>query len=343
MYRIQIYKNFNKTKGGSLTMKRRHYFYLVSILVFFVITGTQSLSSSESSKWDDDYYERFCINDFKDYSPANRQINFNDIDYNLINAAVFYETNRMRVKQGFHQLKHSRALENSSQMHSIDMVNDDFFDHYNHYDSRKREPSDRMAMFGVTRGRTSENIADVFGIQYKSGASVSSVSSIPPHTYNSYAEQLVDDWMHSPGHRKNILDSKVNFLGCGNCVYQDGEWIMFKATQNFASIVPDAKLSTKHNNKSSENSENSNYSLKYTYEEHGGGVIVKLMDGTWKETASEGIITYVELDKDDKYFYLHSEEYNFNLAIPIEGGMAYYLDSNTGKWKKFGLVSAVSY
>jgi uncharacterized protein YkwD len=95
-----------------------------------------------------------------------------------------------------------------------------------------------MKMFGVESSYNGENIATVFGIQYKSGTMVSSFDDIPPHTYNSCAESLVDSWMHSPGHRANILDSDFIYLGCG-AYYYFKNLHSFKATQNFSSEVPE--------------------------------------------------------------------------------------------------------
>jgi len=37
---------------------------------------------------------------------------------------------------------------------------------------------------------------------------------IKPHTYVGFALSLLDHWMNSPGHRKNILDKNPAHLGC---------------------------------------------------------------------------------------------------------------------------------
>ncbi len=42
------------------------------------------------------------------------------------------------------------------------------------------------------------------------------------HTYRSFAESLVDTWMKSPGHRKNILSEEPEFLGTG-CSIGEGD------------------------------------------------------------------------------------------------------------------------
>jgi uncharacterized protein YkwD len=43
------------------------------------------------------------------------------------------------------------------------------------------------------------------------------------------AQQVVSDWMNSPGHRRNILDPNLKDLGVG---YFNGYW-----TQNFGTLM----------------------------------------------------------------------------------------------------------
>ncbi len=57
---------------------------------------------------------------------------------------------------------------------------------------------------------------------------------LPPHTYASLARQIVDLWMKSPGHRKNILDRRVTKVSTGvafdpRAKYCGRYWL----TQNF--------------------------------------------------------------------------------------------------------------
>jgi uncharacterized protein YkwD len=88
--------------------------------------------------------------------------------------------------------------------------------------------SDRAKLAGLRPRVLAENVASTFGRRYKSGQPFYSREQngrkiysaepngppIPMHTYSSFAEALVDSWMKSPGHRKNILHSEVEYLGC---------------------------------------------------------------------------------------------------------------------------------
>jgi uncharacterized protein YkwD len=233
-------------------MKRMVKTFLVA--VFFLVWSVPVFSAAASS-WRDSLYRNFSCGEFKSFPPANKPIDFDHIDYPLLNAAIFFATNCVRIKHGMHPLIHSVELEKAAFVHSKDMVEDDFFSHENPYEPQKGSPFERMASVGVVGGCIAENIAMDFGIRYISGAAV-----IPPqngeevfrdpgtgralscHTYNSLAATFVEDWMHSPNHRANILNRSLKYLGSGAFHYHNQAFYgmdTFKATQDFASQVPD--------------------------------------------------------------------------------------------------------
>ena len=221
-------------------MLRKTAFFSFSLFLVFSAASLAADDTLERAEvhtpWSG--YGDYGWESFKSLEEANSSIDFGDIDYALLQAAVLYETNRIRQKFGKPLFIHSDSLERSAMMHAMDMAEDGFFSHNNPRDSRKRRFTDRTALFS-SRG-AAENIATTFGIQYTAGTSVSSISDIPPHTYNSFAEALVDSWMNSPGHRANILDSKgyeYHYLGCGVCPIPGDRWHKFYAVQNFGYSV----------------------------------------------------------------------------------------------------------
>jgi uncharacterized protein YkwD len=221
---------------------------------FFFVLFMPTFFAAASS-WSDALYRKYSCRKFESFPPANKPIDFDHIDYPLLNAAIFFATNCARIKHGMPPFVHSMELEKAAFLHSKDMVEDDFFSHDNPYKTQKRSPSERMALAGVTAGNRAENIAIDFGINYKSGDPV-----VPPrnrgevfrdprtgrplsaHTYNSLAASLVESWMHSARHRANILNQNLKYLGSGAFHFRDRAfyWMdTFKATQDFASDVPD--------------------------------------------------------------------------------------------------------
>lgn len=229
---------------------------LLFLVPFFMLLLYYPFTFAENDiVWDESFYERFTADTFKDYELSNQPIDFKNFNYPLLNAAIFYETNRMRIKYNREPFFYSRALEKAAFLHSKDMVERDFFGHENPFDAEKQTPSQRMALYGITEGYRAENVAIVFGIQYQPRSAL-----IPPedeskifrdfktgeiiknHTYISFGEAVVEGFMQSTGHRANILDSNLRYLGCGAYHYENITFYsmdQFKVTQNFASVVPE--------------------------------------------------------------------------------------------------------
>jgi len=94
-----------------------------------------------------------------------------------------------------------------------------------------------------------ENIATHFGIKYKPRTPVYRLDTekgtfsyqpggalIPNHTYLSFAEVIVAQWLDSPPHRANLLSQDAVQLGCGAYFFRDQSFYnmpTFVATQNF--------------------------------------------------------------------------------------------------------------
>jgi len=160
--------------------------------------------------------------------PQARQVIDPDaVQDDLLDAAVFHETNRRREQQRLPALKYDQRARAAAQMQSRDMAKGGFVDHENP-DPTKKTMNDRAKLAGLRPRALAENVASTFGRRYKSGqpfysreengrkiySSQPNGPQIPMHTYLSFAEALVDSWMKSPGHRKNILHSQVEYLGC---------------------------------------------------------------------------------------------------------------------------------
>jgi uncharacterized protein YkwD len=101
-----------------------------------------------------------------------------------------------RARAGLPRLVENGLLDRAAERHSADMVNRRFFEHVN---LDGVPPETRMAAAGYTLlpgGTTGENIA------WGDGALASPAA-------------IVDSWMHSPGHRENILRPAFREVGVG--------------------------------------------------------------------------------------------------------------------------------
>lgn len=200
-------------------------------------------------------YHEYGSYSWKNYTSDARfqaTIDFENIDYPLLHAAIFYRTNYERVRHGLKPLGFNFQLEISAYNHSKWMVERNFFEHTNPYSARRRTPSDRGRLAGISNPKVAENIANVFGLKYQGGKSVyfrgagrfsysPSGELVPPHTYASFAVYVLEKWMNSPGHRRNILSPSGLQLGCGVWFYRDARFNRmprFMATQNFQWFYP---------------------------------------------------------------------------------------------------------
>ncbi len=115
-------------------------------------------------------------------------------------------TNQARAAGGCEPLTVHPALEKAADTHAADMARGGYLDHT----SRDgRSPFDRMRAAGAPGpGSMAENIA--------SGQRA--------------AAEVVDGWMHSAGHRKNIVNCRLQWIGIG--IHTSGQttyWV-----QNFS-------------------------------------------------------------------------------------------------------------
>ncbi len=211
-------------------------------------TGSSNYSSSSSSAvWRNSMYARYNYRTFKNYSGARTSINFQRVNNALLGAAIFYATNVQRARYRRPLFKYSNVLYKAAYLHSSDMVKYNFFSRTSRVRGRST-PADRVRIFGKWYSTVGENIAYTFGIQYRAGTSFYPPSRpggkirypngkvIPPHTYWSFAKSVVNNWMNSPGHRRNILNSRFRRLGAAGYLFFRGRYKMpnFMCTQVFA-------------------------------------------------------------------------------------------------------------
>jgi len=120
--------------------------------------------------------------------------------------------NKERILRGLNPLHHDRGLADLARMHSSDMIKHHFFSHVNHEnlnaDMRRQRyyPELLSVRFG-------ENIASTYGNNEKTVAAF-----------------LMESWMKSDGHRREMLSDKYSHVGIGVAFAGDYKFV---ATQNF--------------------------------------------------------------------------------------------------------------
>lgn len=105
--------------------------------------------------------------------------------------------NQERTKEGLNILSLNSDLSKMALAKAQDMNNNNYFDHQS---PTYGSPFDMMKTFGITYNAAGENIAKG----------------------QTTAEEVMNQWMNSPGHRANIMNSSYTEIGIG---FYNNEWV----------------------------------------------------------------------------------------------------------------------
>ncbi|MBI2514387.1 MAG: CAP domain-containing protein [Opitutae bacterium] len=167
------------------------------------------------------------------------------LDERLLARAIFEETNRVRAQLGLKAFgaepKLDTAAETQAQIGSVFRPPG----HTNPF-PLIATPLDRVKFAGLNPEFVAENIAQISIYDVPSGGSIYYLKNdrtlrdarngepVRTHTYASFARAIVEAWMNSPGHRENIVNPKLRFLGCAAKMSQSQDGIpMVFAVQAF--------------------------------------------------------------------------------------------------------------
>ena len=220
----------------------------------YMYVGVNSTNIETHSK---NYYSDYKINTFLDLAYVQQKISKTLTDVDLLDAAVFWFSNVERRRHSLKQFQFHDRLRKAAILHSEQMRRHNFFSHDNAFDARYRTLTDRVNSITDNSGQDfiscGENIADYpiinanerFRVENRNGTPQYFTTfgrEIYPYSYHDYAKIVVEGWMNSPGHRKNILNPDYVYLGCGCKEYEKQGMLYFKLTQNFGGTLVDSEL-----------------------------------------------------------------------------------------------------
>lgn len=147
------------------------------------------------------------------------------LDQSLLARAIFDETNRVRVQVGRKPFAREQKLDEAADTQANIGALFRPVSHTNPF-PLIATPEDRVRFAGLDPSRVSENIAliSIYDVPKNTGvyalkndATLRDSRTGAPvrvHTYASFARAIVGEWMDSPGHRANIVDKRLRYLGC---------------------------------------------------------------------------------------------------------------------------------
>lgn len=150
-----------------------------------------------------------------------------NLDRALLAAAIFHETNRVRSRFNLPPLKSLAKLNDAADLQASVGGAVQPPAHTNPF-LLIATPLDRVKYAGLDPLYVAENIALIPVYELSAGSGVGLLTKdhqtkfvdlvtgdeLKPHTYAGFAAAVVQAWMDSPGHRANILNGTVHYLGC---------------------------------------------------------------------------------------------------------------------------------
>jgi len=197
---------------------------IIAILVFlgWVVTEDVSYSSESGVNYNISPEVKDSVQN-EDYNPSK------------VKELVHEKINIERSERGLSNLSYSNDLEEIADYHSTDMAQKGYFSHdspsgesrSDRYEKYNYDCRIRLGNIYYTGG---ENIGTSY---YDISVDVSYEDSVFVDTNDELAETIVQGWMHSEGHRKNILKPYWEREGIGLAARQTEDGKKIYATQNF--------------------------------------------------------------------------------------------------------------
>lgn len=180
------------------------------------------------------------------------QIIPNHFDETLLIKEIYRHTNKARDAYNLSLFLWNDTLTYTAHDHSQDMVNNHYIAHISpKEENRTLQKRLENHGFHFTNHTFAENIGvnymlDIAGRSYyeKSGwfdkpvyIDYNTGETIDYQTYDHFAKTIVDQWMKSPGHRKNILNPQMQQIGIGAIQGKYQNFDAIYVTQVFLGIM----------------------------------------------------------------------------------------------------------
>lgn len=127
------------------------------------------------------------------------------VDPAALSAELLYRANRARARSGAPRLRTDPRLVRAARRYSRELARRRKIDHFSSTRGR-RTFRDRIAAEGAYAQLAGENLARLTSSQ------------------GALAARVVELWLESPGHRRNLLDRTFRRTGIGVWRAQDGIW-----------------------------------------------------------------------------------------------------------------------
>lgn len=202
---------------------------LASVAVLCAVFGLTLLAPAwlQAAKVTSRDLVRLSPDEFAELPEVKAMIDPERLDRDLMAAAIFHETNRWRRRLGLPAFKHRMKLDEAADVQATFGSLMPTVGHVNSLPAQA-SPMARVLAVGYTPGLVAENVAltpvldaaeeTSFAMEGEGEAKKffdpKSGRELRPHSYASFAARVLVQWMNSPGHRANIANRDLRYLGC---------------------------------------------------------------------------------------------------------------------------------
>jgi uncharacterized protein YkwD len=165
------------------------------------------------------------VDDFERQPALDERIEVAFFDRKLMARAIFHETNQVRVKLG---LPAFRSLPKLDEAADLEAAVGKVYQPPSHTNPFPMigTPFERVQYVGLNIEQVAENIALLSIYETNTGVGMvvregrrhflnpETRAELQRATYRWFAREVVRNWMESPGHRANIVNPSLAYLGC---------------------------------------------------------------------------------------------------------------------------------
>ncbi len=177
---------------------------------------------NKKSYYAESVYKEHTWQTFYALNDVHQTVQTDSIDLHLLNACLFFTTNKLRTMYKLPMLTMDIRLKNAASIHSYQMSIHHFFSHDNPYVDAIKTCSDRLKICGIQPGAgNAENC-------HKTIVDDNSL------TYIELAQKVIESFFQSPGHKKNLMYQAFKYAACGVAYdFKEGEELYLLVTQDF--------------------------------------------------------------------------------------------------------------
>lgn len=216
-------------KSLYLRSKLQPFIPVNRFICFFVVIVLMAAWKAEQL----DYYE-ISPDAFILLPELKRPVDAYKPNYLLLDAAIFHATNKARQQFGLKPLQYTAGLHQTAEGYAKDMIQMDFYGHVHPYSPALATLAKRVELHTWAFRKTAENIGQYQVIdtapeyccrRKRDGTfeyfDCENKKLFYPYSYEGFAQYAVEQWINSPSHRHNILDSTYTHLGCSVRISKD--------------------------------------------------------------------------------------------------------------------------